>query len=192
VNYEEREINFKIVYFGCGLAGKTTSWQYVYEVTSEERKSEITRLLSEETGFIKFFNFLPLELGRIKGFSIRLHLYVNAPSEVYHPPSQQIILRGVDAIVFVADSYKERSEANIYSLFTLKQNLDNLGYNFDSLPHVFQLNKRDIPNAMEIQDLVNSLSCEQDNFVETVAYKGIGVFQPLKILVKRIVTNLKQ
>ena len=145
INYSSREINCKIVYYGPGLCGKTTNLQYIYAKTSPEAKGKMISLATE-TERTLFFDFLPLSLGEIRGFKTRFHLYT-VPGQVFYDASRKLILKGVDGVVFVADSQIERMEANIESLENLRTNLAEQGYNLDKLPYVIQYNKRDLPNV---------------------------------------------
>src|SRR5512139_2872631 len=151
INYSSREINCKIVYYGPGLCGKTTNLQYVYARTSPETKGKLISL-STETDRTLFFDFLPLSLGEIRGFKTRFHLYT-VPGQVFYDASRKLILKGVDGVVFVADSQVERMEANIESVENLRINLAEQGYNLDTVPFIIQYNKRDLPNAAPIADL---------------------------------------
>jgi signal recognition particle receptor subunit beta len=156
INYASREINCKIVYYGPGLCGKTTNLQYIYQKTNPDLKGKMISLATE-TERTLFFDFLPLALGQIRGFKTRFHLYT-VPGQVFYDASRKLILKGVDGVVFVADSQVERMEANIESLDNLRVNLAEQGYDLDKLPYVVQYNKRDLPNAAPIRDLQASLN----------------------------------
>ena len=145
INYSSREINCKLVYYGPGLCGKTTNLHYIYAKTSPDAKGKMISLATE-TERTLFFDFLPLSLGEIRGFKTRFHLYT-VPGQVFYDASRKLILKGVDGVVFVADSQMERMEANIESLENLRLNLQEQGYDLDKLPYVIQYNKRDLPNA---------------------------------------------
>src|ERR671927_86128 len=145
INYMAREINCKIVYYGPGLCGKTTNLQYIYERTNPDAKGKMISLATE-TERTLFFDFLPLSLGEIRGFKTRFHLYT-VPGQVFYDASRKLILKGVDGVVFVADSQEARMEANIESLQNLEKNLKSQGYDLMSIPYVLQLNKRDLPNV---------------------------------------------
>ena len=151
INYSSREINCKIVYYGPGLCGKTTNLQYIYNKTNPEAKGKMISLATE-TERTLFFDFLPLSLGEIRGFNTRFHLYT-VPGQVFYDASRKLILKGVDGVVFVADSQVERIEANIESLDNLRTNLGDQGYNLDKLPFVVQYNKRDLPNVSPLEEL---------------------------------------
>ncbi len=189
VNYVTKEVNCKIVYYGPGLGGKTTNIQYVYQKTSGENKGNIISLNTENERTL-FFDFLPLDLGEIRGFKTRFHLYT-VPGQVFYEASRKLILRGVDGIVFVADSQVERMEANLESLKSLEKNLLEQGYDVDKLPIVFQWNKRDLPNVTSIKDLSMSLNNRKCPEFEASAVKGTGVFETLKMISKLVLMNLK-
>ena len=189
VNYNTREINCKIVYYGPGLGGKTTNIQYVYQRTSGESKGKMISLNTENERTL-FFDFLPLDLGEIRGFKTRFHLYT-VPGQVFYEASRKLILRGVDGIVFVADSQVERMEANLESLKGLESNLAEQGYDARKLPMVMQWNKRDLPNAMSLQDMEKQINKWDVPSFEAVATKGQGVFETLKMMSKLVLMNLK-
>jgi signal recognition particle receptor subunit beta len=189
VNYVTKEVNCKIVYYGPGLGGKTTNIQYVYQKTSGGNKGNMITLNSENERTL-FFDFLPLDLGEIRGYKTRFHLYT-VPGQVFYEASRKLILRGVDGIVFVADSQVERMEANIDSLKSLEKNLLEQGYELDKIPLVFQWNKRDLPNTTSIKDLHDALNKIKAPEFEGMAVKGTGVFETLKVISKLVLMNLK-
>jgi signal recognition particle receptor subunit beta len=190
INYSSREINCKIVYYGPGLCGKTTNLQYIYKKTAPEAKGKMISLATE-TERTLFFDFLPLSLGEIRGFKTRFHLYT-VPGQVFYDASRKLILKGVDGVVFVADSQIERMEANIESLDNLKSNLQEQGYDYDKIPVVMQYNKRDLPNAAEVAELRRLLNPGGLPEFESVAFKGTGVFESLKAIAKLVLTELKK
>src|SRR5512136_291790 len=151
INYVAREINCKIVYYGPGLGGKTTNLQYIYQITSSENKGKLISLATE-TERTLFFDFLPIDLGQIRGLRTRFHLYT-VPGQVFYDASRKLILRGVDGVVFVADSQEERLDANLESLSNLEQNLKEHGFDLNTIPYVLQLNKRDLPGVMPVEKL---------------------------------------
>src|SRR5579872_4839547 len=177
INYAQREINCKIVYYGPGLGGKTTNLQYIYTKTNPEAKGKMISLATE-TERTLFFDFLPLSLGEIRGFKTRFHLYT-VPGQVFYDASRRLILKGVDGVVFVADSQVERIEANIESLDNLRINLADQGYNLDRIPFVVQYNKRDMPNIVPVEDLRCLLNPGAVPEFEAVATTGHGVFETL-------------
>ncbi len=189
VNYVTKEVNCKIVYYGPGLGGKTTNIQYVYQKTSGDSKGNIISLNTENERTL-FFDFLPLDLGEIRGFKTRFHLYT-VPGQVFYEASRKLILRGVDGVVFVADSQVERMEANLESLKSLEKNLTEQGYDASKIPLVMQWNKRDLPNATGIEDLHKALNKWGCSEFEAVAVKGVGVFDTLKMISKLVLMNLK-
>ena len=189
VNYHTKEINCKIVYYGPGLGGKTTNIQHVYQKTSGSNKGDIISLNTENERTL-FFDFLPLDLGEIRGFKTRFHLYT-VPGQVFYEASRKLILRGVDGIVFVADSQVERMEANIESLKGLEKNLIEQGYDIESIPIVMQWNKRDLPNISSKEDLSDKLNKWDFPEFEGTATTGEGVFDTLKSISKYVLMNLK-
>jgi len=190
INYSSREINCKIVYYGPGLCGKTTNLQYIYNKTNPEAKGKMISLATE-TERTLFFDFLPLSLGEIRGFKTRFHLYT-VPGQVFYDASRKLILKGVDGVVYVGDSQLEREEANIESLENLRQNLQEQGYDLDKLPYVVQYNKRDLPNAIPLAQLEETLNPTKVPSFEAVAPKGIGVFDTLKAVAKLVLTELRK
>ena len=190
INYSSREINCKIVYYGPGLCGKTTNLQYIYNKTNPEAKGKMISLATE-TERTLFFDFLPLSLGEIRGFRTRFHLYT-VPGQVFYDASRKLILKGVDGVVFVADSQIERMEANIESLDNLRTNLGEQGYDLDKLPYVVQLNKRDLPNSAPLTELQEVLNPTNVTTFEAVAVKGVGVFDTLKAVAKLVLTELRK
>ena len=190
INYSSREINCKIVYYGPGLCGKTTNLQYVYAKTNPEAKGKMISLATE-TERTLFFDFLPLSLGEIRGFKTRFHLYT-VPGQVFYDASRKLILKGVDGVVFVADSQIERMEANLESVENLRVNLAEQGYDLEKIPYVVQYNKRDLPNIAtmeELHRLVNPTSVPE---FQAVAPTGVGVFDTLKAVAKLVLTELKK
>jgi mutual gliding-motility protein MglA len=190
INYSSREINCKIVYYGPGLCGKTTNLQYIYRRTNPEQKGKLISLATE-TERTLFFDFLPLSLGDIKGFKIRFHLYT-VPGQVFYAASRKLILKGVDGVVFVADSQLERMESNIESLEDLKINLSEQGYDLDKLSSVVQYNKRDLPNVVPFEDMDKLLNYRNVPWFEAVAVTGKGVFETLKAVAKQVLFELKK
>lgn len=190
INYASREINCKIVYYGPGLCGKTTNLQYIYDSTAKEAKGKLISLATE-TDRTLFFDFMPLELGTVRGFKTRFHLYT-VPGQVYYDASRKLILKGVDGVVFVADSQEERFDANIESLYNLEENLATQGYDLMKLPYVLQLNKRDLPNIVPLEDLTNELRRKDEPVFEAVAMNGTGVFDTLKAVAKQVLTELRK
>jgi len=190
INYLSREINCKIVYYGPGLCGKTTNLQYIYNKTNPEAKGKMISLATE-TERTLFFDFLPLALGEIRGFKTRFHLYT-VPGQVFYDASRKLILKGVDGVVFVADSQIARMEANLESLENLRTNLAEQGYSLDKLPYVIQYNKRDMPSIAPMDELRTLLNPTSVPEFEGVATTGIGVFETLKQIAKLVLTELRR
>lgn len=189
VNYHTKEINCKIVYYGPGLGGKTTNIQFIYQKTSMQNKGQMITLNTENERTL-FFDFLPLDLGEIRGFKTRFHLYT-VPGQVFYEASRKLILRGVDGIVFVADSQVERMEANIESYQGLEKNLTDQGYDLSKIPVVMQWNKRDLPNVSPVDELQRNLNKRKFPAFEAVATEGEGVFETLKMISKSVLLNIK-
>jgi len=190
INYSSREINCKIVYYGPGLCGKTTNLQYIYNRTTPDAKGKMISLATE-TERTLFFDFLPLSLGEIRGFRTRFHLYT-VPGQVFYDASRKLILKGVDGVVFVADSQIERIEANLESLDNLKVNLQEQGYDLERIPYVVQYNKRDLPNVASVDELRGLLNTTMVPDFEAVSTIGTGVFNTLKAIAKLVLTELKK
>ena len=190
INYSSREINCKIVYYGAGLCGKTTNLQFIYRKTRPEAKGKMITLATE-TERTLFFDFLPLSLGDIKGFKTRFHLYT-VPGQIFYDASRKLILKGVDGIVFVADSQVERMDANIESFDNMKINLEEQGYSLSEIPYVVQYNKRDLTNIVPVSELKKVLNANGVPDFEAVASDGLGVFETLKAIVKLVLIELKK
>ena len=156
INYASREVNCKLVYYGPGLGGKTTNLEYIYEKVAPASKGKMISLATE-TERTLFFDFLPVDLGTIRGFKTRFHLYT-VPGQVYYNASRKLILKGVDGVVFVADSQMERMEANLESMQNLYDNMAQHGLDLTRLPFVIQYNKRDLPNAAPLPQLQDALN----------------------------------
>ena len=189
INYAAREINCKIVYYGPGLCGKTTNIQFIYDKTGTGAKGKLISLATESERTL-FFDFLPIELGTIRGFRTRFHLYT-VPGQVFYDASRKLILKGVDGVVFVADSQEARMDANLESLRNLKENLREHGVVIDKVPYVLQLNKRDLPAAVPMPELEKALRIRNEPVFEAVASRGSGVFETLKAVVKAVLMDLK-
>ena len=190
INYASREINCKIVYYGPGLCGKTTNLQFIYNKTANEAKGKMISLATE-TERTLFFDFLPLALGEIRGFKTRFHLYT-VPGQVFYDASRKLILKGVDGVVFVADSQEERFDANIESLLNLKDNLEEQGFDLEKIPFVIQYNKRDLPNVTPVEELSKLLNERGVPELEACATTGEGIFETLKAVAKLVLTDLKK
>jgi len=190
INFAAREINCKIVYYGPGLSGKTTNLQWIFDKTSERQKGKMISLATE-TDRTLFFDFLPLDLGTVRGFKTRFHLYT-VPGQVFYDASRKLILRGVDGVVFVADSQEERMDANLEALDNLVDNLKEHGYDLNKLPYVLQLNKRDLPNVLGVDALKKDLVKRGEAVFEGVAFQGTGVFETLKEVARQVLIELKK
>jgi len=190
INYASRELNCKIVYYGPGLCGKTTNLQFIYNKTADGAKGKMISLATE-TERTLFFDFLPLELGEIRGFKTRFHLYT-VPGQVFYDASRKLILKGVDGVVYVADSQEERMDANVESLDNLRNNLEEQGYNLDKLPYVVQYNKRDLAGIVPVEELRRELNPTGVPDFEACAVTGEGVFETLKAVAKLVLTDLKK
>jgi signal recognition particle receptor subunit beta len=188
INYASREINCKIVYYGPGLCGKTTNLQYIYDKTNPNAKGKLISLATE-TDRTLFFDFLPLELGTVRGFRTRFHLYT-VPGQVFYDASRKLILKGVDGVIFVADSQVERMDANVESVENLQTNLKTQGYDMNTIPFVIQLNKRDLPNVAPVDEMKRLLMRRDQPVFEAVAAKGPGVFETLKGVAKLVLQEL--
>lgn len=188
INYASREINCKIVYYGPGLGGKTTNLEYVFNKVNPETRGKLISLATE-TERTLFFDFLPVDLGTVKGFNTRFHLYT-VPGQVYYNASRRLILRGVDGVVFVGDSRAERMDANIASLQNLYENLAEHGYEPGKLPLVMQYNKRDLPDAVGVEELRAQLNPTRLPDFEAVAVSGEGVFDTLKAVSRLVLKSL--
>ena len=190
INYASREINCKIVYYGPGLCGKTTNIQWIYEQANPEKKGKLVSLATE-TDRTLFFDFLPLDMGMVKGFKVRFHLYT-VPGQVFYDASRKLILRGCDGIIFVADSQKARMEANIESIANLATNLKENGFDIRSIPYVLQLNKRDMPSAVPAVEIERLLRFRGEPMIEAVASQGTGVIETLKAAARQILMELQK
>jgi mutual gliding-motility protein MglA len=188
INYASREINCKIVYYGPGLGGKTTNIEYVYEKVAPTTRGKLISLATESERTL-FFDFLPVDLGTIRGFKTRFHLYT-VPGQVYYNASRKLILKGVDGIVFVADSQRERLDANIESMHNLYENLTEYGLDLKEIPFVVQYNKRDLPTAVPVPELEAILNPMQVPSFEAVGTRGVGVFDTLKAVSKQVIKAL--
>ncbi|MCH7992116.1 MAG: gliding-motility protein MglA [Gemmatimonadetes bacterium] len=188
INYASREINCKIVYYGTGLGGKTTNLEYIYSRVNPDTKGKMISLATE-TERTLFFDFLPIDLGEVRGFKTRFHLYT-VPGQVYYNASRRLILKGVDGLIFVADSQESRAEANIESMHNLYENLEVYGYDLQTIPFAIQYNKRDMPNILSPEDLRAQINPMGVPDFEGVAIDGSGVFETLSCVSKLVVETL--
>jgi signal recognition particle receptor subunit beta len=190
INFPAREINCKLVYYGPGLGGKTANLQWIYEKTAAGQRGKMISLATE-TDRTLFFDFLPLDLGSVRGFKTRFHLYT-VPGQVFYEASRKLILKGADGVVFVADSQEERLDANFETLDNLKEHLKEHGLPFDTIPYVLQLNKRDLPNAMPVEELKKQLLLKGEPVTEAIAVTGVGIFETLREVAKLVLAELKK
>lgn len=189
LNYAAREITCKIVYCGPGLSGKTVNLQQIYKMVSPDRRGELVSLATE-TERTLFFDFLPLDLGTVQGFKLRFQLYTT-PGQALYEASRKLILRGVDGLVFVVDSQRSRLEENVRIFESLKRELAAVGYDFNTLPFVFQYNKRDLPEIVSIEELNEKLNPEgKYKYFEAVAIEGKGVMETLKAISQEVLLKL--
>lgn len=188
INHASREINCKIVYYGPGLSGKTTNLEQVHRGVSPDSRGELISLATE-TERTLFFDFLPLDLGRVRGFATRFHLYT-VPGQSYYNASRKLILKGVDGVVFVADSQVERLDENIAAMQNLRDNLAEYGVELRQIPFVLQYNKRDLPNVCSVQELQENLNPGGAPYFEAVGSRGIGVFDSLKAVSAMVIETL--
>lgn len=189
INHNAKEIHCKVVYYGPSLGGKTTNIQWVYQSLAQDQRSKLVALNTEIERTL-FFDFLPLEVGEIRGFQTRFHLYT-VPGQVIYDASRKLILKGLDGIIFVVDSQADRLEENIESMKNLEKNLQQQGYNIREVPLVIQYNKRDLPNALPISELRRHLNLYNAQEVEASAFEGKGVLDSFKMISKNIIQILK-
>ncbi len=190
INYAAKEINCKIVYYGPGLGGKTTNLQYIYNKTAPDAKGKMISLATE-TDRTLFFDFLPLDLGSIRGFTTRFHLYT-VPGQVFYDASRKLILKGADGVIFVGDSQLERMDSNVESIRNLEVNLKEHGLDLAELPYALQFNKRDLPNVVAADEMYRILNFKREPTFEAVATNGRGVFDTLKSVAKQILVELRK
>ena len=190
VNHMAKEINCKIVYYGPGLCGKTTNLNVVYARTKQEARGKMIQLATE-TERTLFFDFLPIDLGTIGGYKVRMHLYT-VPGQVFYDASRKLVVRGADGVVFVADSQPGRREANIESLENLELNMTENGQSLDVVPNAIQYNKRDVPDAVPIDELRRDLNPKGVPDFEAAAVTGQGVFDTLKGISRMVLSRLAE
>ena len=189
INHNAKEIHCKIVYYGPSLGGKTTNIQWVYQSLAQDQRSKLVALNTEIERTL-FFDFLPLEVGEIRGFQARFHLYT-VPGQVIYDASRKLILKGLDGVVFVVDSQADRLEENIESMKNLEKNLEQQGYSIKEIPLIIQYNKRDLPNALPIRELRKHINLYNAPEVEAQAFEGKGVLESFKMVSKNIIQILK-
>ncbi len=189
INYSAREVCCKIVYYGPGLSGKTTNLQYVHSKVPGNTRGDLISLATEADRTL-YFDFLPINIGTINGFAAKFQLYT-VPGQVYYNATRKLVLRGVDGVVFVADSQTDKMDENIESLANLEDNLQEYGYDLDNLPMVIQYNKRDLPNISSLDVLNSQLNQKGRPFYEASASIGNGVFDTLKLIIKIVLDKAK-
>jgi signal recognition particle receptor subunit beta len=190
INYASKEISCKIVFYGPGLSGKTTNLQYVHRKIPPQTRGELISLATDQDRTL-FFDFLPVDIGKVHGFSTKFQLYT-VPGQVYYNATRKLVLRGVDGLVFVADSQKSKMDENIESLQNLMENLSEYGYKIERIPLVFQYNKRDLPDIRPVEELQKTLNPKGFSQFEAVATRGIGVFDTLKCVSKLVLDQAKR
>ena len=190
INFATKEINCKIVYYGPGLSGKTTNIKWIYDHIRPENKGEMITLATE-TERTLFFDFVPIEVSNVKGFKVRFHLYTT-PGQIIYQASRKLILKGVDGVVFVADSQEERHDANLDTLDDMMENLKEYDIDIEELPLVFQYNKRDLPNILPVEVLRRDLNKWNRPDFEAVATRGIGVLETFKEITRQVLKKLKK
>jgi hypothetical protein len=190
INYAFREISCKIVYYGPGLSGKTTNLQYVHQKVPGKTRGDLISLATDADRTL-YFDFLPINLGAIQGFSTKFQLYT-VPGQVYYNATRKLVLRGVDGLVFVADSQRAKMDENLESLKNLYDNLEEYGYDPTDLPIVIQYNKRDLPDVMTVAELQAALNPRGLPYFEAVAVGGTGVFDTLKLIIKLVLDKARR
>jgi signal recognition particle receptor subunit beta len=190
INFPAREINCKLVYYGPGLGGKTANLQWIYDHTGAAQKGKMISLATE-TDRTLFFDFLPIDLGTVRGFKTRIHLYT-VPGQVFYEASRKLILKSADGVVFVADSQEERLDANLETLDNLREHLKEHKLDFNTIPYVLQLNKRDLPGILFVEELSKHLRVKGEPVIEAVAITGRGVFETLREVAKLVLAELKK
>ena len=188
INYAGREINAKVVYYGPGLSGKTTNLECIYASVPKDSRGKMVSMKTRQDRTL-FFDFLPIDLGEVRGFKTRFHLYT-VPGQVYYNASRKLILKKVDGVIFVADSQTERTEANIEAMHNLYENLESYGYDLEEIPFAIQYNKRDLPDTQSVEQLRAMLNPGGVPDFEGVAVDGTGVFETLQAVSKLVVQTL--
>ncbi len=190
INFAAREINYKIVYYGCGLCGKTTNIQYIHRKVNPNTRGKLVSIATEEERTL-YFDFLPLSLGSVKGMKTRFHLYT-VPGQSHYNASRKLVLQGVDGIVFVVDSQISRLDENVESYLNLWDNLFEQGDDLSRMALVLQMNKRDLTEVFSVPDLVELLNQIRSPVFEASALTGIGVFETLKSVCKQVIARTAQ
>lgn len=188
-NYNAKEIHCKIVYYGPSLGGKTTNIQWMYQSLAQDQKSKLIALNTEVERTL-LFDFLPLDVGEIRGYKTRFHLY-SVPGQIVYDATRKLILQGIDGVVFVADSQADRLDENLQAFENLEKNLFQQGYNIKDIPIILQYNKRDLPNALPVAELRKHLNRYNSLEIEASAFEGKGVLESFKAVSKAIIHTLK-
>lgn len=187
INLAAREINYKIVYYGCGLCGKTTNIQHIHRRINPAARGRLVSLATEEERTL-YFDFLPLSVGTVKGLRTRFHLYT-VPGQSFYNASRKLVLQGTDGVVFVADSQVSRLDENVDSYLNLWDNLQEQGDDLSRLGIVLQMNKRDLGDVFSVADLTELLNHTESPVVEACAISGVGVFETLKTVCKHVIAK---
>ncbi len=190
INYANKEIIIKIVYYGPGMSGKTTNLQVIHQMVPQDAASKMISLATEQDRTL-FFDLLPLSLGSVKGFNTKFQLYT-VPGQVYYNTTRKLVLNGVDGVVFVADSQQGKMPENKESLENLKENLAEYGIDMSKFAVVMQYNKRDLPNVYSIDELQRELNPYGFPYSEAVAFKGTGLMETLKLISKLTLARIGQ
>lgn len=190
INWQLRQLNLKIVYYGPALSGKTTNLEQIHNKIDPSRRGDLISLKTNEDRTL-YFDFLQLELGKINGLTPRIQLYT-VPGQAYYEASRKLVLKGADGVVFVADSASVRIKENIIAWNNMKNHLNALAIPIAQLPIIIQLNKQDLPNALAPQIMVRVLNCQQYKVIPAIASKGQGVFDTLKAIINGVVLNLQR
>ncbi|MEJ2413103.1 MAG: ADP-ribosylation factor-like protein [Anaerolineales bacterium] len=189
INWKLREINLKIVYYGPSLSGKTSSLQYIHQRTRPDRRGELISLKTREDRTL-YFDFMQFEMGEISGLKPRFNIYT-VPGQVYYRGTRKLVLKGVDGIVFVADSQTKRLQENVEAIQDLFEDLEDLGFEPDDVPLILQCNKRDLPEIMPVYTIKSSLGLNGVPTFESVAVDGVGVLDGLKNIINQVVTKAR-
>ena len=190
VNHKTREINAKIVYYGPGLCGKTTNIHFIFHRISPNQRGKLISLATE-TDRTLFFDFLPVELGTVKGYKVRFHLYT-VPGQVFYNATRKLVLKGADGVIFVADSQRAMIDANLESFANLRDNFSDMGVDLNDFPVVLQYNKRDLPDVMTVDELNARMNPRMLPYYEAVAMNGDGVLKTFAAISKLVLQDMQQ